>query len=113
MTSEPLPGSDGNVLNPGGIEKVAEKTVTRQPLFAPKDEEAPPPGVNWFEHNYPIRPPAMSLRLSIDPKPLADALNPFMEVSDMKGVLRVCEGCKIKVETQPGNPIVTLRLLPS
>lgn len=112
--TDPLPGGDGNILNPGGVDKIADQVVTRRPLFRPKDEVPPPEGsgINWFEHNYPLRPAAMSLRLSIDPKPLSDALHPYVEVSDMEGFLRVLNGCKFKVETQPGNPVVTLRLLP-
>lgn len=113
-TADPLPGSDGSVLDPGGMERAAEQVVTRQALYKPKDEVPPPEGSgqNWFEYNYRPRPAALSLRLQIDPKPLSDALHPFVEASDMEGFLKTLRGCQLKVEAQPGNPIVTLRLLP-
>jgi hypothetical protein len=117
-TPDPLPGSDGSVLNPGGAERLAEKTVTRQALFSPKDEVPPlgpdgrPTGANWFEYNYRPRPPALSIRLQIDSRPLADALNPYVEASDMTGFLRILATVKPEIVTEDGNPIVTLRLLP-
>jgi hypothetical protein len=118
-TPDPLPGSDGSILSPGAAERLVDKTVTRQALFTPKDEEPPPSGpdgkptgANWFEHNYRPRPVALSIRLSIDSRPLADALNPFVEASDMAGFLRVLSSLRSEVVAQEGNPIVILRLHP-
>jgi hypothetical protein len=108
----------GDILDPGSAARAVDQVVDRHYLFKPKDEDVPlgpdgkPTGSNWFEHNYKPMPPALSLRLSIDPKALADALNPFFEASDMIGAIKLLENAKIKIETQPGNPIIKLVLLP-
>jgi hypothetical protein len=88
--------------------------VDRRYLFKPKDEEPPPEGSgeNWFEHNYRPRPIAQSIRLQINPRALADVLNPFIEQSNMTQVVKICQEAKIEVVTTPGSPIVELRLLP-
>lgn len=102
----------GDILNPGAAERMADKVVDRRYLFAPKDEEPPPDGSNWFEHNYRPRPAAMSIRVRIDPKPLADKLDAFIQASDMKGVLEICNKAKIKVISNPNDPIVTIEIHP-
>lgn len=114
MTIDAFPGGDGSILDPGKAEGLAEKVVTRRALYPPKDEVPPPEGsgTNWFEYNYKPMPPVLSIRLQINPRQLSDALHPFVESSDMPGFLNICRNAKIEIDAEPGNPIVTLRLIP-
>jgi hypothetical protein len=102
----------GDILDPGAAERIADSVVERRYLFKPKDEEAPPDGGNWFEHNYKPRPAAMSIRVQIQVKPLAEKIDPFIQVSDMASVINLCSKAKIKVVSNPGNPIITLEIVP-
>lgn len=106
------PDPGGDILRPGAIEHTVDQVVERQYLFKPKDEEVPPNGGNWFEHNYKPLPVAMSIRIQIDPKLLADQLDPFIQNSNMNEVLALCRKAKIEVVAMPNSPIVTLKLVP-
>jgi hypothetical protein len=104
------PGGDN--LDPGAVEGMADKVVERRYLYKPKDEEVPPDGANWFEHNYRPMPAAMSIRVSVDIKPLADRLDIFIQNSDMQSVVELCRNAKIEVIATPKSPIVTLKIVP-
>lgn len=112
-----IPDPGGDILNPGAAEKMAEKVVERRYLFQPKDEVLPP-GANAgdqdeiFAFNYPPMPAVMSLKVKIDPKPLADAIDHFIQTSNLKQLVKACQSAKIEVVSSPDSPIVTLRLIP-
>ncbi|SRR6266581_5865979 len=107
-----LENPEGDILNPGAAERIAERVVTRRPLYQAKDEEAPPAGQNWFEYNYKPMPAALSLRVQIDPKPLADILDPLIQESNMPEVIKRCRAARIEVIATPDSPIITLKIMP-
>lgn len=112
-----IPDTGGDILNPGAAERLVDKVVERRYLFKPKDEELPPGASaadqdRIFDFNYPRMPAVMSLKLQVDPRPLADALDPYVQTSNFTQFLSVCKNAKIEVVSSPDSPIVTLRLLP-
>jgi hypothetical protein len=104
------PGGDN--LSPGAAERIVERTVDRRYLFKPKDEEVPPKGVNWFQHNYPNMPAARRIQVTIDPRPLADSLDSLIAESDFDGIVRALKAHKFEVVIEEGSPVIFLRLLP-
>jgi hypothetical protein len=107
-----VPDPGGDILDPGAAARQVDQTVTRQYLYQPKDEEVPPDGQNWFQHNYKPMPAAMSIRVQIDPKPLAQTLDDLIAASNMPEVIKRCREAKIEVIVEKNSPLVTLRLMP-
>ena len=107
-----MPDPGGDILNPGAAEKMVDQVVERRYLYKPKDEEVPPDGGNWFEHNYKPMPAALSIRVQIDPKLLADQLDQFIQNSNMNAVIELCRKAKIEVVASPNSPIVVLKIVP-
>lgn len=107
----------GDILSPGAAERMADKVVERRYLFQPKDEVLPPGATardqdQIFAFNYPPMPSVMSLKVKIDPKPLADAIDPWIQSSNLTQLVNACRAAKIEVVASPDSPIVILRLVP-
>lgn len=112
----PLPGSGIQSITGAGIEEAARRVaggaVERKALFQPKDEEAPPPGENWFSYNYRPMPVAMGVKINVDVRAMAKHVEPFVLAADVGSIMDAWRNAKIEVSIDKEVPIVQVRLVP-
>lgn len=115
MTQEPLPGSQqDSVLSPGSVGGTTGKAVERKALVQPKDEEMPPPGVNWYEWNHrQLMPSTRSIKVEIDIKDMAKAIESYVLAGDVGSIMEIWKNVQVETKFHPEIAKINVRLMPS
>jgi hypothetical protein len=113
VASQDLPGGEGSVLDGRYAEKVAQRVVERKALYVPRDEEIPPPGVNWYEHNWSrAMPVATGVRVQLDIKEITSHIEPFVLSADVGSIVQAWRSSRVEVDFDKNSMLVSVKILP-